>query len=100
MTSDIHLQDQQDAFDEWQRNQKALEAATLVANGVSRDSAVQIIKNTYDAQEDSSENEIIRGEDGDIEYLLPEAQTPVVPKDPQALAQVKAIAKELIDEFD
>ncbi|WP_283181222.1 hypothetical protein [Pseudomonas svalbardensis] len=57
-------------------------------------------KNIYDAQEDARENEIIRGVDGEIEHLLEEAQTPELPKDAKKLNQVKAIAKELIDEFD
>lgn len=100
MGSDLHLQDQQDEFDECQRQQKALEAAALVVDGASRASAVQTVKSIYDAQEDASENEIIRGEDGEIEYLLEEAQTPELPEDDKKLNQVKAIAKELIGEFD
>ncbi len=32
MGSDLHLQDQQDEFDEWQRQQKALEAAVPVVD--------------------------------------------------------------------
>lgn len=100
MTSDVHLQDQQDEFNEWQREQKALEAATLVMGGDSRASAVRAIKDAYIARDDASENEIIRDEDGFPEYLSDEAQTPAIPQDRKTLSQVRAIAKDLIEEFD
>lgn len=100
MSSDLDLQEKQEEFEEQQREQMALEAATLVVEGLSRSAAVQSVKDIRMEQAGATENELIRDEDGFPEYLLEEAQQPELPKDPKKLAQVKAIAKELIDDFD
>jgi hypothetical protein len=101
MSSDLDLQEKQEEFEQQQREQMALAAATLVVEErASRAAAVQIVKDIHMEQAGATENELIRDEDGFAEYLLEEAQQPVPPKDPKKLAQVKAIAKELIDKFD
>lgn len=100
MGSDVHLQDQMDEFEEQQRQRMALEAAVLVLGGQSRDSAVHAIKNAYMAQADATENEIVRDEHGFPEYLLEEAQTPELPRDPKTLRQAQAIANTLVDKFE
>jgi hypothetical protein len=100
MGSDLDLEDRQEEFEQQQRERMALEAAALVVEGSSRASAVQTVKNIYMAQADASENELIRDEDGFVEYLLEEAQPPALPKDAKTLNQVKAIAQKLIDDFE
>lgn len=100
MSSDLDLQAKQEEFEEQQRQQMALEAAALVINGYERTEAIKKVKDIRVAQAGATENELVRDEEGFPEYLLEEAQQPELPKDPKKLAQIKAIAKELIDEFD
>ncbi|WJN48609.1 hypothetical protein [Pseudomonas asiatica] len=100
MTSDLDLEQRQQEFEDEQREQMAREAATLVVEGTDRASAIEMVKNIYREQAGATENELIRDDDGFPEYLLPEAQQPELPTDLKKLAQVKAIAKELIDHFD
>lgn len=100
MSSDLHLEQQMEDFEESMRQLKALEAATLVQQGHDRASAVSIVKGIHDGREDASAHEVIYDEDGFPEYLTGELQSPELPEDRKSLAQVKAIAKEIIHHFD
>lgn len=100
MSSDLDLQAKQEEFEKQQTQQMALEAAALVVNGYERAEAVEKVKGICVAQAGATENELVRDEEGFPEYLLKEAQQPELPKDAKKLAQINAIAKELIDQFD
>ncbi len=100
MSSDLDLQNAQDEHDEWRRWQQAKEAATYIISGDDRPTAIYRVKEIYRAQADAGPHEVIHDEDGFPDFLMGEAQTPIVSQDPQKLRQIEAIAKEILDSFD
>ncbi len=99
MGSDLDLQNKQEEFEEQQKQQMAMEAAALVVDGETRAAAVQAVRNIRMEQAGATENELIRDEEGFPDYLLDEAQQVPLPTEPKKLAQIREIAKELIEDF-
>lgn len=91
MTSDVHLQEQEDKFQEARIRAICLDAAILVVNGGGRASAIDSATEIFDAQQDTDND--VTGAKG----TLAEAQSPRMPKGKEA--QVHAIAKALHDTY-
>lgn len=91
MTSDLHLQDQEDESQETGARAICHDAAIFVVNGYERPSAVERATKIFEAQQEA-ENDVT-GAKG----TLAEAQSPNMPKGKEA--QVHAIAQELYEAY-
>lgn len=91
MTSDLHLQDQEDEFQDARARAICHDAAIFVVNGYERSSAVDRATEIFEAQQEA-ENDVT-GAKG----TLAEAQSPNMPKGKEA--QVHAIAQELYEAY-
>lgn len=91
MTSNLHLQDQEDKFKDARARAICHDAAILVVNGYERSFAVVRATEIFEAQQ-GAENDVT-GARG----TLAEAQSPEMPKGKEV--QVHAIEKDLYDKY-
>lgn len=89
MTSDLHLQDQEDEFQEARARAICHDAAIFIVNGNERSSAVDRATEIFEAQHEAGND--VAG----VKGTLAEAQSPNMPKGKDA--QVRAIAQDLYE---